>query len=123
MSLNEENQVPEWNNRWYDRDPALKHAIDQLRFASDDYQAQIALNIIKIIVEHQIELETCAVTENFHPAAGSQGTVCRHRRWYDVQETLSSAMQLLADCPSDLKRKVLPSITRMIEEVISAQEI
>ena len=115
---------PNPGNRWYDQDPVLYRAIEQLRAAPDRYQAQIALNIIKIIVEHQIELETDLPVEDLDSALNyrrgmkpSHG----HRRWYDVHETLSSAMKLLEDCPDDLQRRVIPSIADMIETTLSKE--
>jgi hypothetical protein len=117
MTHSEENTPFSPGNRWYDQDPALCRAIEQLRTAPDRYQAQVALNIIKIIVEHQIELETELPVENLDAALNyqGQGPNHRHRRWYDVHETLSSAMRLLEDCPDDLQRRVIPSIAAMIE--------
>ncbi|HEY9745390.1 MAG TPA: hypothetical protein V6C99_04145 [Oculatellaceae cyanobacterium] len=109
--------------RWYDQDPVLARAIEQLRTAPDRYQAQVALNIIKIIVEHQIELETDLPVEDLDSALnyrrGMQADH-RHRRWYDMHETLSSAMRLLEDCPDDLQRRVIPSIANMIENTLKA---
>lgn len=124
--------------RWYDQDPALARAIDQLRVAPDKYQAQIALNIIKIIIEHQIEAEMAAdqltsdlqetstpFSNGFDPADIKRwlNTTQSHhnngkRRWYDVHETLHSAMQLLHDCPDDLQPKVIPTIAVMIEDTL-----
>ena len=99
---------PKSGNRWYDRDPILQRAIEQLRNAPDKYQAQIALNIIKIIVEHQMEDETDIPAEKIEDRLNSYRQSwdhdrARHRRWYDMQETLSSAIQLLSDCPDDLQ--------------------
>lgn len=103
--------------RWYDKDPALRQAMDTLRQAPDAYQAQIALNIILIIVEHQIEAETLSnVDDLVHTLADSQRQDKDHcRRWYDLNETLRSAMQLLKDCPEELQHRVVPSIAKMIE--------
>jgi hypothetical protein len=113
------------SQRWYDKDPALSHALEQLRTASDKYQAQIALNIINIIVEHQIETDTNVQLngsggDNTHLVASSV-TSEQHqsrRRWYDVNATLRSAMQLLQDCPEDLQRQIIPTIVRMIEQTL-----
>ena len=44
-------------------------------------------------------------------------TVLR-RRWYDVNETLHSAMNLLQDCPPELQQQLIPSIARMIEQTL-----
>jgi hypothetical protein len=125
MSIPKDNSPSSSNNRWYDQDPALDRALEQLRSAPDNYQAQVALNIIKIIVEHHME-------EGSGPETGdvSQALTYRrswddhrdHRRWYDVHETLSSAIQLLADSPEDLQRRLIPSIAQMIETTLSSQK-
>ncbi|MEB3286467.1 MAG: hypothetical protein VKJ04_03075 [Vampirovibrionales bacterium] len=144
------------NNRWYDQDPALKSALKQLRQAPDRYQAQIALNIIKIIVEHQIEADAQAPLQFDRPKtptghatwkqffkdvftqqsqeeavkslqswmieAGDErygSHPDRRRRWYDVHESLSSAMQLLNDSPDELQRQLIPTIATMIEDTLS----
>lgn len=111
--------------RWYDRDPALSRALEQLRNAGDKYQAQIALNIINIIVEHLIENQTDSqINANGHEnqhivtETGSPQENTQRRRWYDVNETLRSAMQLLHDCPDELQQSVIPSIARMIEKTL-----
>lgn len=122
MTPPEENTQPNPGNRWYDQDPVLSRAVEQLRAAPDKYQAQIALNIIKIIVEHHIELETDLPVEDLDSALNYRSETLPnrgYRRWYDVHETLSSAMQLLNDCPDDLQRRVIPSIATMIEETLN----
>lgn len=136
MNIPEENSEPYSGRRWYDSDPALCRALEQLRGASDIYHAQIALNIIKVIVEHQVEhfvgnaddspaampkdLKNSEDVTRFL-ASGVSSQERRHRRrWYDVHETLSSALQLLTDAPDDLQRRLIPSIVRMVEETLEA---
>lgn len=123
MSSSQENPEPNRANRWYDQDPILQRALEQLRMATDKQQAQVALNIIKIIVEHQIEEETNIQPENLDcalPYRRSWDDHRQHRRWYDVHETLSSAIQLLGDCPDDLQTRLIPSIAQMIETTLSS---
>ncbi|MEB3245872.1 MAG: hypothetical protein VKJ06_07815 [Vampirovibrionales bacterium] len=109
--------------RWYDRDPALSRAIQSLRQASDRHQAQIALNILKITVEHQIEDETgCRAGDIRGIIENSSQVEPQRRRWYDVDETLRAAMQLLHDCPDDLQQTVIPAVCRMIETTLSQLE-
>jgi hypothetical protein len=112
---------PPENKRWYDTDPVLGRALLQLRDAPDRYEAQIALNIIKIVVEHQIEERTATPPEHLDsllPYRRSWDDPKQHRRWYDVHETLSSAIQLLGDCPDDLQQRLIPSIAHMIERTL-----
>ena len=40
--------------RWYDKDPILSSAMKTLEESDDETQIKIALNLIKIIVEHFI---------------------------------------------------------------------
>ena len=126
MSLKDDHSPPDRSKRWYDEDPALQRALKQLREASDQHQAQIALNIIKIIVEHQMEAKTSLKLEDLNPATttppASWEAQRQQRRWYDVHETLSSAIQLLADCPVDLQERLIPSIIQMIETTLDHHE-
>ena len=43
--------------RWYDRDPILSSAMKTLEESDDETQIKIALNLIKIITEHNISNE------------------------------------------------------------------
>lgn len=124
MSDKGNSHVP--RQRWYDQDPVLRRAIEQLRNAPDKYQAQIALNIIKIIVEHQMEDETDIPAEELEDRVTSYRRSWddhrSHRRWYDMQETLSSAIQLLSDCPEDLQKRIIPTIAAMIENTLDRED-
>ena len=111
---------PKKIKRWYDQDPALSQALQSLKRASDKYQAQIALNIILIIVEHQIESETLSTVDDLLETLehSKKPNKTHHRRWYDINGTLRSAMQLLEDCPEDVQQKILPSISAMVEATL-----
>lgn len=111
--------------RWYEQDPVLSRALRQLKQASDRYQAQVTLNIIKIVVEHQMEAE-------MPPSAplAKQGSTAlqpqlsweeqqHYRQWCTLYDTLHSAIQLLSDCPDDLQPQIIPSIAHMIEKTLS----
>jgi hypothetical protein len=120
-----ENSQAENYQRWYDQDPALSRALAHLRSASDKHQAQVALNIIKIIVEHQME-DSAQLPSSITELDGKQlleglriqMDPLQRRRWYDANETLRSAMQLLRDCPEDLQQTIIPTIVRMIERTL-----
>lgn len=107
--------------RWYDRDPVLSQALESLRQAPDKYQAQVALNIILIIVEHQIEARTLASVDDLMGTIEDSRSQSQnyYRRWYDVNETLRSAIQLLQDCPDDVQKQVIPSISKMVEDSLN----
>ncbi len=106
--------------RWYDRDPALHQALDTLKQAPDKYQAQIALNIIIIIIEHHIESATLTNVDELvgFLQQSRLGQKPRYRRWYDVNETLRSALKLLDECPEDVQHHVIPAISQMVESTL-----
>ena len=113
--------------RWYDKDPALSRALESLKLAPDKYQAQIALNIIKVIVEHRIDDAAGGVVspdevESLIEQASTEEQRTRSRRWYDVNETLRSAIALLRDTPEDIQAQIVPTVARMIETAL-AQDV
>jgi hypothetical protein len=113
-------------HRWYDRDPALARALESLRLAPSRFHAQVSLNMIKILVEHDIEADNQGgpddvVVERLAEAIERAKTLEEHtqrRRWYDVNETLRSAMLLLEDMPESLQDELIPSIAQTIEDTL-----
>ena len=41
-------------SRWYDKDPVLSMSMRTLANSSDENQISVALNLIKVIIEHNI---------------------------------------------------------------------
>lgn len=111
------NNLPQ---RWYDQDPALKRALEQLRSASDRYQAQVALNIIKIILEHQEE-ERLGVESGGESWLKEVKAHPSRRRWYDMNETLRAAMKLMEEAPDDLQKTLVPHIVQLVEDAIKRE--
>jgi hypothetical protein len=105
--------------RWYDKEPVLAKALDELRHASTSYQAQVSLNIMKVIVEHRTEAALQEPAENLEQTLTANPNATQRRRWYDTDQTLQAAMQLLQDTPEDLQTTLLPNIAQMIEDALS----
>ena len=42
-------------SRWYDKDPILSMSMRTLSNSSDERQIAVALNLIKVIIEHNIQ--------------------------------------------------------------------
>ena len=80
--------------RWYDKDPVLSSAMKTLEESDDETQIRIALNLIKIIIEHNIESSTYEAVEDIISAveAGVEGD--KNSRWYDIDATLKTAMSI-----------------------------
>ena len=47
--------VNEYFSRWYDKDPVLSMSMRTLANSSDERQIAVALNLIKVIIEHNIQ--------------------------------------------------------------------
>jgi hypothetical protein len=112
--------------RWYDKDPALTKALESLRVAPNKFHAQVALNIISVIVEHRLEeLQNKAAVcpEEFRQSLIEEAKdlvmPTYGKRWYDVNETLQSAIQMLKDTPDEIQKQIIPSIALVIEQAIA----
>ncbi|HIT55290.1 TPA: hypothetical protein IAA92_03435 [Candidatus Galligastranaerophilus intestinigallinarum] len=47
--------MKEFYSRWYDKDPVLSMSMRTLANSDDATQIQVALNLIKVIIEHNIK--------------------------------------------------------------------
>jgi hypothetical protein len=121
-------------NRWYDADPALSRALACLKEADNRYRAQVALNIICVILEHQ----QLASLRRSHEAEGpptlphlptveaalAHAESLQHgvasRRWFDADQSLRSAMLLLEAMDDAEQRTVIPAIAQHIEATLAA---
>jgi hypothetical protein len=110
--------------RWYDKDPALSKALEALKTAPSRYQAQVALNIMKVILEQKLEnkldrlITDEVIAETVETLNENEASRHQYRRWYDVNETLRAAMSLLADTPDDLLKGMVPSLVDLIEKAL-----
>lgn len=118
MTSASSNQPPA---RWYDRDPALQKALDSLRNAPSKYHAQVALNIINVVVEHLAEANNVTLEEQERSVQAQMRRLDvnpHRRRWYDVNETLRSALMLLQDMPEEVQLRLNRPIAHMIERTL-----
>jgi hypothetical protein len=110
--------------RWYDEDPALSRVLESLKSAPDEYHAKVALNILKVIAEHQLErpVDEPEQLESFAEQVmvwnQAQRQALQHRRWYDINDTLSAAMNMLESAPPDIRQQLIPGIVGLIESAL-----
>ena len=108
--------------RWYDRDPVLSSAMQTLEESNDDTQIKIALNLIKIITEHNIaDSEYEEVTDIINATEVDLATQKRNR-WYDIDETLRTAISMLQNCPEDTRKVIAVEMAKMVVEQIKKDE-
>ena len=110
------------HRRWYDKDPVLSQAVKTLEQSDDQTQIKIALNLIKIIIEHNIEDEKFEAVEDIISAVGSGIDDNRKGRWYDIDTTLRTAMNMLQNCPEATQQIIAKEMAKMVIDKIKTDE-
>ena len=108
--------------RWYDKDPVLSQAMKTLERSDDETQIRIALNLIKIIIEHNIENEKFEAVEDLINAVNSGKSDNRNGRWYDLDNTLKTAMNMLQNCPETTQHVIAKEMAKMVVSKIKEDE-
>ena len=111
-----------YQRRWYDKDPVLSQAVSTLEHSDDQTQIRIALNLIKIIIEHNIEDEKFEAVEDIINAVGSGLDDDRKGRWYDIDTTLRTAMNMLQNCPEATQHVIAKEMAKMVVDKIKTEE-
>ena len=110
------------SRRWYDKDPVLSQAMKTLEQSDDETQIRIALNLIKIIIEHNIESEKFEAVEDLITAVSSGQSDSRNGRWYDIDNTLKTAMNMLQNCPETTPHLIAKEMAKMVVTKIKEDE-
>ena len=105
-------------SRWYDKDPVLSMSMRTLAGSSDERQIAVALNLIKVIIEHNIRDNKYENVEDIMQAV-EDGRIQRgHSRWYDIDSTVRTAIQMLEKCSPETKKKVAIDMAQIVIEKI-----
>ena len=99
-----------YTRRWYDDDSELSRIVSKMKYSSDEIKTKVAMLIIKIIINRKVlSLEYENIDELLDSIyAGYNDT--RRTRWYDVNSTVRTAMQMLHDLPYDTRMSVAEEI-------------
>ena len=108
--------------RWYDRDPVLSSAMKTLEETDDDTQIKIALNLIKIITEHNISNAEYESVEDIVSATEDVLENTKKGRWYDLDSTLRTAITLLQNCPDAARHEIAKEMAKNVVEIIKKEE-
>ena len=108
--------------RWYDRDPVLSSAMKTLEESDDDTQIKIALNLIKIITEHNIEDAKYNDVSEIISQTEIDLNDSRQNRWYDLDGTLRTAISMLQNCPDDTRHTIAIEMAKMVVEEMKKNE-
>ena len=92
--------------RWYDKDPILSKSMSTLEKSDDETQIKVALNLIKIIIEHNISEHTFTSVEDMMTSV-EEGLVEKGKsRWYDLDTTVRTAINMLENSPVPVQKAV-----------------
>ena len=114
----------QYYSRWYDKDPVLSMSMRTLSTSDDATQISVALNLIKVIIEHSIQEHEYESVEDIVGAV-EDGIIQRGNcRWYDIDTTVRTAIQMLEKCSLDTKQKVALDMAQLvIEKIIQDDDI
>ena len=108
--------------RWYDKDPVLSKSMRTLRESDDETQIKVALNLIKIIIEHNISQNTYSAVEDIMSAV-EDGTIEKGKsRWYDIDSTVRTAINMLENSPEVVQKSVAKEMAQMVIDSITKEE-
>ena len=110
------------HRRWYDKDPVLSEAVRTLEETDDQTQIKVALNLIKIIIEHNIEDEKFEAVDDIINAVGSGLDDNKRGRWYDIDTALRTAMNMLQNCPEDTQKVIAKEMAKMVVDKIKKDD-
>ncbi len=108
--------------RWYDRDPVLSSAMKTLEESNDETQIKVALNLIKIITEHNISSSEYESVEDIVSATEDVLENTKKGRWYDIDSTLRTAITLLQNCPESTRSVIAKEMAKNVIEIIKKEE-
>ncbi len=112
----------EKSRRWYDKDPVLSQAVKTLEETDDETQIRVSLNLIKIIIEHNIEDEKFSAVEDIISAVGSGVGDSRNGRWYDIDTTVRTAMNMLQNCPTATQHVIAKEMAKLVVDTINKDD-
>lgn len=108
--------------RWYDKDPVLSSAMKTLEESDDETQIKIALNLIKIITEHNISNSEYESVEDIVSATEDILETTKKGRWYDLDATLRTAISLLQNCPESTRTVIAKEMAKNVIEIIKKED-
>ena len=108
--------------RWYDNDPILSRSMRILEKSDDQDQIQMSINLIKIIIEHNIESKAFASIEDIMQAVNDGIIEKGNARWYDMDKTVRTAIGMLEQhSPAD-RADIAKKMAKMIVEKLNEDD-
>lgn len=106
------------NRRWYDKDPILSRSMKTLEASDDESQIKVALNLIKIIVEHNLAFSEYTDVNDIIDAVEAGMDERANSRWYDIDRTVRAAINMLQNSPPDTQKMLAKEMAKLVIEKI-----
>ena len=104
--------------RWYDKDPILQRSMQTLENSDDEAQIKIALNLIKIIIEHNIANDEYTEVGDILAAVEDGKEDSHGNRWYDLNSTVRTAINMLENCPFSTQKAIAKEMAKLVVDKI-----
>ena len=104
--------------RWYDKDPILSRSMKTLEASDDETQIKVALNLIKIIVEHNLAYSEFTDVNEIIEAVEEGMDQKANSRWYDIDRTVRAAINMLQNSPAETQKILAKEMAKLVIEKI-----
>ena len=104
--------------RWYDKDPILSRSMQTLEASDDETQIKVALNLIKIIVEHNIAFSEYTDVNEIIEAVEEGMDERANSRWYDIDRTVRAAINMLENSPPETQKILAKEMAKIVIDKI-----
>lgn len=104
--------------RWYDKDPILSRSMKTLEASDDETQIKVALNLIKIIVEHNIAFSEYTDVNEIIEAVEEGMDERANSRWYDIDRTVRAAINMLENSAPDTQKLLAKEMAKIVIDKI-----
>ena len=111
----------QYNNkqrRWYDKDPILSRSMKTLEASDDETQIKVALNLIKIIVEHNLSYSEYTDVNEIIEAVEEGMDERANSRWYDIDRTVRAAINMLQNSPAETQHVLVKEMAKIVIDKI-----
>ena len=106
------------HRRWYDKDPILSRSMKTLEASDDETQIKVALNLIKIIVEHNIAFSEYTDVNEIIEAVEEGMDERANSRWYDIDRTVRTAINMLQSSPPEMQKILAKEMAEIVIDKI-----
>ena len=111
----------EYNNsqgRWFVKDLILYVSMKNFEALNDETQIKVALNIIKIIVEHNLAFSEYTDVNEIIEAVEEGMDSRANSRWYDIDRTVRAAINMLQNSPPETQKIIAKEMAKIVIDKI-----